>query len=230
MRVARLFVVSCASLIVAVPAYAQQSPAPTRSVDDYVCAFAGECGQQPDAAKNSIAAPPVRGFRLSVPEKRPEATSRSTQSSASSSRSSGAAAADTRRSGTRQTSTRRTQQAQARPAASQARRMDLRVSFLLGSAELTAQAREEAKVFAEALRRPELAPKHFLIAGHTDSSGGRALNMDLSKRRAQAVADYLSSLGVPSDRLEVRGYGPDRPLPGHSASSPDNRRVEAELL
>ncbi|WP_155264578.1 OmpA family protein [Sphingomonas segetis] len=232
MRVARLLFVSCASLIVAVPAYAQQSPAPTRSVDDYVCAFAGECGQQPDAAKNSIAAPPVRGFRLSVPEKRPEANSRSTQSPAGSSRSSGAATADTRRSGTRPISTRRTQQAQAqaRPAASQARRMDLRVSFLLNSAELTAQAREEAKVFAEALRRPELAPKHFLIAGHTDSSGGRALNMELSKRRAQAVADYLSTLGISRDRLEVRGYGPDRPLPGHSASSPDNRRVEAELL
>lgn len=108
--------------------------------------------------------------------------------------------------------------------------MDLRVSFLLGSAELTAQAREEAKVFAEALRRPELAAKHFMIEGHTDSSGSRAMNVGLSKRRAQAVADYLSGLGVSSDRLEVHGYGPDRPLPGHRASSPENRRVEAELL
>jgi outer membrane protein OmpA-like peptidoglycan-associated protein len=108
--------------------------------------------------------------------------------------------------------------------------MDLRLSFLLGSAQLTDQAQEEAKVFAEALRRPELSGKRFLIEGHTDSSGSRALNMDLSKRRAQAVADYLTSLGVTSDRLQVRGYGPDRPLPGHRPSSPDNRRVEAELL
>jgi OmpA-OmpF porin, OOP family len=108
--------------------------------------------------------------------------------------------------------------------------MDLRVSFLLNSAVLTAQAREEAKVFAKALQLPELAGKRFRIEGHTDSSGSRALNMDLSKRRAQAVADYLASLGVQNDRFDVRGYGPDRPLPGHSPSSPDNRRVEAQLL
>jgi OmpA-OmpF porin, OOP family len=108
--------------------------------------------------------------------------------------------------------------------------MDLRVSFLLGSAQLTDQAREEAKVFATALQLPELASKRFRIEGHTDSSGTRALNLDLSKRRAQAVADYLASLGVNSGRLEVRGYGPDKPLARHSASSPENRRVEAELL
>jgi outer membrane protein OmpA-like peptidoglycan-associated protein len=226
MRVARLFIASCASLIVAAPATAQQSPAPTRSVDDYVCAFSGECAK-PDASRNSIAAPPVRGFRLSVPEKRPDAKSQA--SGASSSRSTGASSANTPRAGSRQASNKRTQASQ-RPAATQARRMDLRLSFLLGSAELTAQAREEAKVFAEALRRPELAAKQFLIEGHTDSSGSRALNLDLSKRRAQAVADYLSSLGVSRDRLQVRGYGPDRPLPGHRASSPDNRRVEAALL
>ena len=108
--------------------------------------------------------------------------------------------------------------------------MDLRLSFLLGSAELTNQAREEAKVFAQAMLRPELANKRFLIEGHTDSSGSRALNLDLSKRRAAAVVDYLSGLGIGRDRLDARGYGPDRPLPGRRPSSPDNRRVEAKLL
>jgi len=108
--------------------------------------------------------------------------------------------------------------------------MDLRVSFLLGSAELTPQAREEAKVFAKALLLPELATKQFRIEGHTDSSGTRATNLDLSKRRAQAVANYLGTLGVDNTRLQIRGYGPDRPLPGRRPSSPDNRRVEAQLL
>jgi len=231
MRFAHLLVASCASLLLALPANAQQAPSPTRSVDDYVCAFAGECGDKADAPKNSIAAPPVRGFRLSVPERRPAADSRPTQSSAANAGgSSSGAAASNRRAESRQTASRRPSQAQHRPAATAARRMDLRLSFLLGSAQLTDQAQEEAKVFAEALRRPELSGKRFLIEGHTDSSGSRALNMDLSKRRAQAVADYLTSLGVSSDRLQVRGYGPDRPLPGHRPSSPDNRRVEAELL
>jgi outer membrane protein OmpA-like peptidoglycan-associated protein len=35
------------------------------------------------------------------------------------------------------------------------------------------------------------------------------------------------SLGVPRSRIEVRGYGPDRPLPGTARTSPQNRRVEA---
>ena len=110
------------------------------------------------------------------------------------------------------------------------RSIDLRVSFLLGSAQLTDQAQEEARVFAKALLLPALSSNHFRIEGHTDSSGTRAINLDLSRRRAQAVADYLATLGVQSDRLQVRGYGPDRPLPGHSPRSPENRRVEAQLL
>jgi outer membrane protein OmpA-like peptidoglycan-associated protein len=56
------------------------------------------------------------------------------------------------------------------------------------------------------------------------------MNLDLSKRRAAAVVDYLNGLGVGRDRLDIRGYGPDRPLPGHRPTSPDNRRVEAKLL
>ncbi len=225
MRVARLFVASCASIIFAGPAVAQQpqSASPTRTVDDYVCAFAGECSKTPNSTDNSIAAPATRGFRLSVPE------SRSSPNAAQSVPSTAPATASKVRRGTAQTaSSRRT--ARSASAATPSRRMDLRVSFLLGSAQLTSQAREEAKVFADALKLPELASKRFLIEGHTDSSGSRSMNLDLSKRRAQAVADYLAGLGVQSDRLEVRGYGPDRPLPGHSPSSPENRRVEAELL
>lgn len=225
MRVTRLFVVSCAAFAIATPAIGQQSaPAPTRSVDDYVCAFSGECGNQPKT-DNSIAAPSTRGFRLSVPERRTAAPQQASPSVATGARQSAPATA--RR---EQVASRRGSRATTRSAAAETRRMDLRVSFLLGSAVLTPQAQEEAKVFAQALERPELASKRFLIEGHTDSSGSRALNIDLSQRRAQAVADYLATLGVSSDRLQVRGYGPDRPLPGLPASAPQNRRVEAEVL
>ena len=61
----------------------------------------------------------------------------------------------------------------------------------------------------------------------TDSSGSRAINVSLSQRRAQAVADYLMGQGVAQGRLEVRGFGFDRPLPGRPASARENRRVEA---
>ena len=68
-----------------------------------------------------------------------------------------------------------------------------------------------------------------MIEGHTDSIGGRDYNLDLSRRRAQAVVEYLTSLGVDASRLQVRGYGFDRPLDGRSAASVENRRVEAVL-
>jgi len=227
MRISRVLMVCCVSILVEAPAIAQQ--APTRTVDDYVCAFAGDCAQQKPATDDSIAGPKSRGFRLSVPEKKgaqdarqsPAATPGLTASPAN-------VGTPARRPAATRVANRRP--APAAKAAVQERRMDLRLSFMLGSAELTNQAREEAKVFASALLRPELADKRFLIEGHTDSSGTRALNLDLSRRRAAAVADYLSTLGVKSDRLDIRGYGPDRPIPGRRAISPANRRVEAKLL
>jgi outer membrane protein OmpA-like peptidoglycan-associated protein len=225
MRITRLLLVFSASMILAAPTNAQQgqapAPAPTRSVDDYVCAFAGECVEQP-RSDDSIEAPDTKGFRLSVPESRAGADSRATTTK------SGGVTAGT---GNKQRTAKKAGgQAPARGSATQPRRMDLRVSFLLGSAELTPQAQEEVKVFAKALLLPELAARRFRIEGHTDSTGGRAMNLDLSRRRAQSVADYLAGLGVQSNRLQVRGYGPDRPLLGHRPSSPENRRVEAQLL
>ncbi|MFZ3185861.1 MAG: OmpA family protein, partial [Pseudomonas sp.] len=47
------------------------------------------------------------------------------------------------------------------------------------------------------------------IVGHTDSTGSRAHNMDLSQRRAQSVANYLTAQGVDGSRLSTRGAGPD---------------------
>ena len=74
---------------------------------------------------------------------------------------------------------------------------------------------------------PQLVNMRFRIEGHTDAVGSRAGNVALSQRRAQSVADFLIAMGVPRSRLDVRGYGPDRPLPGTSGASAQNRRVEA---
>ena len=180
MRVTRLFVASFAFTIFAASATGQQAPAPTRSVDDYVCAFAGECSKQPNA-DNSIAAPSTRGFRLSVPER--HATPDAAQ--ARSPGANGASAASRTAVGSRSASTRpqvasRRGNAGKRAVAAQQRRMDLRVSFLLGSAQLTDQAREEAKAFATALQLPELASKRFRIEGHTDSSVAVAAGRSIS--------------------------------------------------
>jgi OmpA-OmpF porin, OOP family len=105
-------------------------------------------------------------------------------------------------------------------------RADLRLSFVTGSAELTEAGQREALKFIEALRSPLLAGMRFTIEGHTDAVGSRESNLDLSKRRAQAVVDYLVGKGAERSRFEVAGYGFDRPLAGLSPNAAANRRVE----
>jgi len=66
------------------------------------------------------------------------------------------------------------------------------------------------------------------VEGHTDSTGSRAFNMDLSQRRAQSVVEYLVGKGVSPSRLSPKGYGPDRPIAdnGTRVGRAKNRRVQ----
>jgi OmpA-OmpF porin, OOP family len=70
------------------------------------------------------------------------------------------------------------------------------------------------------------------VAGHTDDKGDRDHNVDLSKRRAEAVVSYLTSKGVESKRLSPAGYGPDKPIieKKSEAARAKNRRVEFNVL
>lgn len=66
------------------------------------------------------------------------------------------------------------------------------------------------------------------VEGHTDNTGARAFNMNLSQRRAQSVVDYLVKKGVSPDRLSAKGYGPDRPIADNNTrvGRAKNRRVQ----
>ena len=226
----------------------------TKSVDDYLCTFAGKCGDDsaeaevtkdaPDTKGFSLtrpaaakAAPETKGFSLTKPSDAPEKAMPSRTSKASRGFSlsrpaetpkvAPAKAGPVKQIASKSVTRKPAKAATASKAVEQ--RGDLSLAFELGSDVLTPKARENAKAFAEALLRPELAAKRVMIEGHTDAQGGREFNLELSKRRAQAVASYLTELGVSADRLEVQGYGFDRPLPGRSAMSGENRRVEAVL-
>lgn len=104
-------------------------------------------------------------------------------------------------------------------------RQNIRMSFNLGSAELTQAARASLDGFAQGLKTVG-AFRPFTVEGHTDSSGSAATNQRLSRARAQAVVDHLAARGVDRSRMTARGYGFSRPLPGRPASDPANRRVE----
>jgi outer membrane protein OmpA-like peptidoglycan-associated protein len=66
------------------------------------------------------------------------------------------------------------------------------------------------------------------IEGHTDARGNHLRNTTLSQSRAEAVKAYLVGRGVAGDRLDARGFGPDRPIETNktAAGREKNRRVE----
>ena len=49
------------------------------------------------------------------------------------------------------------------------------------------------------------------IEGHADERGTREYNLALCERRANAVKEYLSTLGVSEDRMKTISYGKERP-------------------
>jgi outer membrane protein OmpA-like peptidoglycan-associated protein len=85
------------------------------------------------------------------------------------------------------------------------------------------------RVAASLLANPNV---RIEIAGHTDATGSLSVNQRLSLARAQAVKAYLARQGVRPDRMEARGYGPDRPIGDNSTPEgrEQNRRVELHLI
>ena len=69
------------------------------------------------------------------------------------------------------------------------------------------------------------------VDGHTDSQGSDSYNLDLSRRRAESVADYLASQRVNARRLNVQGFGESRPVAPNDTDygRAQNRRVEVSI-
>jgi peptidoglycan-associated lipoprotein len=53
---------------------------------------------------------------------------------------------------------------------------------------------------------------HVQVEGHTDERGSEEYNLALGAKRAQAAKDYLTTLGVSSDRISTISYGKELPL------------------
>lgn len=70
-----------------------------------------------------------------------------------------------------------------------------------------------------------------VVSGYTDSSGNDSINIPLSQRRAQSVAQYLVGKGVPSNRINAQGYGSANPIASNATpqGKAQNRRVELNI-
>ena len=81
---------------------------------------------------------------------------------------------------------------------------------------------------AVAMRCPEA---QLEISGHTDSVGGDDTNMELSRRRAEAVVDYLSRAGIAAERMTAVGFGKLHPIASNDTEEgrAQNRRIEFEV-
>jgi len=105
----------------------------------------------------------------------------------------------------------------------------LQVVFGWNSTEVEGRFAGRLDVLIEAYRsRDDLGIE---IVGYSDALGDPAYNLDLSRRRAQAVADYLVAGGLAPDRLRVEGRGPVEPeaLEGQSAEAAGSRGRMVEL-
>jgi len=99
------------------------------------------------------------------------------------------------------------------------------VKFQINSDRLTAGARQYLDIIGRTMQ--QLPPDYgFSLAGHTDASGPRDFNQELSRRRAESVRRYLSEQGgIGAGRLQSAGFGPDDPIDPGAPYDPNNRRV-----
>jgi outer membrane protein OmpA-like peptidoglycan-associated protein len=102
--------------------------------------------------------------------------------------------------------------------------------FTTSSSDLSPHARAKLHEVASALKTDPQS-NNVIVEGYTDDRGTDAYNAALSMRRAQSVADFLESEGIPKDRVTTEGLGPQNPV--SQAQTPEgralNRRVEITI-
>lgn len=104
------------------------------------------------------------------------------------------------------------------------------VNFATNKADLTATSKANLDKVVNVFL--EFSDTNILVQGHTDSTGSEAYNMELSKKRANSVVDYLKSKGVAANRLSMEGLGQSMPRFDNSTAEgrSKNRRVEIAVI
>jgi peptidoglycan-associated lipoprotein len=104
------------------------------------------------------------------------------------------------------------------------------IHFAFDQFTLSPEARDTLAANANVLKgNPGLRVR---IAGYCDNRGSDEYNLALGERRAKAARDYMVSLGVNPDHLEIISYGEEMPLdPANTPTAwAKNRRDEFKVL
>jgi NitT/TauT family transport system substrate-binding protein len=109
------------------------------------------------------------------------------------------------------------------------------INFASGKFQLDENAKTIIDLqFADVAK--SFANSRVRIEGNTDNVGGKQMNMDLSRKRAQSVADYLATqYKIDRNRFIIIGNGPDNPVPGCEQNQNEdckakNRRTDFQLI
>lgn len=103
------------------------------------------------------------------------------------------------------------------------------VEFKTGSAELMRTSRSMLYRIVKIMKKyPDY---NIEIVGHTDNTGDKASNLELSKSRAKSCFDYLINNDISADRITYKGYGQKKPIESNDTEEgrSKNRRVEFNL-
>lgn len=105
------------------------------------------------------------------------------------------------------------------------------VSFGAGKASFSNPGNNpDLKNLLKALsEQPELKVE---VGGYTDNTGSTSSNIEISKKRAKFVYDYLINNGIDENRLTYVGYGPKKPLYSnrYKSTREGNRRIEIKII
>ncbi len=100
------------------------------------------------------------------------------------------------------------------------------INFATNKWEITSLAEDKLDVALNAMKNnPNVEVE---ISGHTDNTGSRNWNMELSLNRANSVKDWFISKGISGSRITTVGMGPDNPIAPNDTEEGryKNRRID----
>jgi CHAT domain-containing protein/Tfp pilus assembly protein PilF len=109
-----------------------------------------------------------------------------------------------------------------------ASRVSTHILFETGSAQISKESGKQMEEIIAALKSKELNNARIRIEGHTDSIGDSGYNLKLSRRRAEAVCQYLKKGGIKDNLLNYTGKGDTEPVADNATEQgrKRNRRVD----